>query len=267
MPAADAAALLRRNATDPGLRDRPAVKFDDRVWTHAEFVGEAHRWANLFHARKPKGRALHVGVLLDNTPDYLFALGEIHRVLMHDGELLLSLPYTTLTEHHMVNPFHCHNFNERSFDFFDPALLKGSAAEDSEIAFRKVLVRFSYIGYFGALPKPARAVPQSLPEVLLVSGPTFFDGRGHFSETFRKADFAAAGIDCDFVQENMSKSAGRGTVRVTASPYHIDGLPVHSRGPAAYRVGEHTRVVLGDLLGYPAARIAELARSGVIDAP
>ncbi|TMK54426.1 MAG: acyl-CoA synthetase [Actinobacteria bacterium] len=74
MPAADAAALLRRNATDPGLRDRPAVKFDDRVWTHAEFVGEAHRWANLFHARKPKGRALHVGVLLDNTPDYLFAL-------------------------------------------------------------------------------------------------------------------------------------------------------------------------------------------------
>ena len=60
---------------------------------------------------------------------------------------------------------------------------------------------------------------------------------------------------------------GRGTVRVTASPYHIDGLPVHPRGPAAYRVGEHTRVVLGDLLGYPAARIAELARSGVIDAP
>src|SRR5207249_1893021 len=60
---------------------------------------------------------------------------------------------------------------------------------------------------------------------------------------------------------------GRGTVRVTASPYHIDGLPVHPRGPAAYRVGEHTRVVLGDLLGYPAARIAELARSGVICAP
>jgi formyl-CoA transferase len=52
---------------------------------------------------------------------------------------------------------------------------------------------------------------------------------------------------------------GRGTVRVTASPYHIDGEPVHPRGPAAYRVGEHTRAVLGDLLGYPPARIAELA--------
>ncbi len=60
---------------------------------------------------------------------------------------------------------------------------------------------------------------------------------------------------------------GRGAVRVTASPYHIDGEPVHPRGPAAYRVGEHTRAVLGQLLGYPPARIAELAKSGVIDAP
>jgi crotonobetainyl-CoA:carnitine CoA-transferase CaiB-like acyl-CoA transferase len=59
----------------------------------------------------------------------------------------------------------------------------------------------------------------------------------------------------------------RGAVRVTASPYHIDGEPVHPRGPAAYRVGEHTRAVLGDLLGYSPERIAELARQGVIDAP
>ncbi|MBI2493970.1 MAG: CoA transferase, partial [Candidatus Rokubacteria bacterium] len=50
----------------------------------------------------------------------------------------------------------------------------------------------------------------------------------------------------------------RGAVRVTASPYHLDGRPVHPRGPAAYRVGEHTRAVLGDLLGYPPARIDEL---------
>jgi len=59
----------------------------------------------------------------------------------------------------------------------------------------------------------------------------------------------------------------RGAVRVTASPYHIDGEPVHPRGPAAYRVGEHTRAVLGDLLGYSPERIAELARQGIIDAP
>src|SRR5256885_11498692 len=75
MRAPNAAALLRRNAPDGSIRDRPAVKFGDRVWTHGEYVDEASRWAQLFLARAPAGRALHVGVLLDNTPDYLFALG------------------------------------------------------------------------------------------------------------------------------------------------------------------------------------------------
>jgi len=59
----------------------------------------------------------------------------------------------------------------------------------------------------------------------------------------------------------------RGAVRVTASPYHLDGDALHPRAPAAYRVGEHTRAVLGDLLGYSLGRIADLLRAGVIDAP
>jgi crotonobetainyl-CoA:carnitine CoA-transferase CaiB-like acyl-CoA transferase len=59
----------------------------------------------------------------------------------------------------------------------------------------------------------------------------------------------------------------RGRVRITASPFHIDGEPVHPRGPAAYRVGEHTRAVLGALLGYDAGRIDDLAAAGVIQAP
>ncbi len=59
----------------------------------------------------------------------------------------------------------------------------------------------------------------------------------------------------------------RGGVRVTASPYHVDGKPVHPRGPAAYRVGEHTRQVLARLLGYDEERIAELLAAGVIEAP
>jgi crotonobetainyl-CoA:carnitine CoA-transferase CaiB-like acyl-CoA transferase len=58
-----------------------------------------------------------------------------------------------------------------------------------------------------------------------------------------------------------------GPVRITASPYHVDGEPVHPRGPAAYRVGEHTRAVLGGLLGYDASRIDDLLGAGVIDAP
>lgn len=58
-----------------------------------------------------------------------------------------------------------------------------------------------------------------------------------------------------------------GSVRVTASPYHLDGHPVHPRGPAAYRVGEHTRAVLGSLLNYGEERIAGLLASGAIEAP
>src|SRR5205823_6722858 len=74
MPAANAAALLRRNAADPAIASRPAVRFEDRVWTHAEYVAESRRWANLFLSRRPSG-PFHVAVLLDNTPEYLFALG------------------------------------------------------------------------------------------------------------------------------------------------------------------------------------------------
>ncbi|MBV9043391.1 MAG: AMP-binding protein [Acidimicrobiia bacterium] len=74
LPAANAAALLRRNALDHTIADQPAVRFEDKVWTHGEYVANSRRWANLFLARKPDG-PFHVGVLLDNTPEYLFAFG------------------------------------------------------------------------------------------------------------------------------------------------------------------------------------------------
>ncbi len=75
MPAPDAAAMLRRNASEADRRDRPAVRFEERVWSHREYVAESSRWANLFLSRRVPDRPFHVGVLLDNTPDYLFALG------------------------------------------------------------------------------------------------------------------------------------------------------------------------------------------------
>jgi formyl-CoA transferase len=59
----------------------------------------------------------------------------------------------------------------------------------------------------------------------------------------------------------------RGDVRVTASPYHLDGKPVHPRGPAPHRVGQHTRDVLANLLGYDKERIAALLTSHVVEAP
>jgi CoA:oxalate CoA-transferase len=58
-----------------------------------------------------------------------------------------------------------------------------------------------------------------------------------------------------------------GQVRVTASPFHVDGEPVGPGGPAPYRPGEDTQAVLADLLGYGADRIAELARRGAVTGP
>ena len=59
---------------------------------------------------------------------------------------------------------------------------------------------------------------------------------------------------------------GRGKVRITAVPFHVDSRPVKPRGGAPYRVGEHTRAVLGDVLGYSKERVEELLRLGTIAA-
>jgi fatty-acyl-CoA synthase len=104
MPAPNAAALLRRNASDSGIRDRPAVKFGDRVWTHGEYVSEASRWGQLFLARAPAERPLHVGVLLDNTPDYLFALGGAALA----GAAVVGLNHTRRGEHLLRDMTHTH---------------------------------------------------------------------------------------------------------------------------------------------------------------
>ena len=38
LPAPNAAALLRRNGTDPDFAARPALRFGERIWTHAEML-------------------------------------------------------------------------------------------------------------------------------------------------------------------------------------------------------------------------------------
>lgn len=91
---------------------------------------------------------------LEHVQNYLFALGEIHRVLKHGGRLLLGVPYVTSTQSHLVNPYHRQNFNEHSFDFFDPAKNKGSAAEDNPILFQRVFQHYHYVGIFHLFPWP-----------------------------------------------------------------------------------------------------------------
>lgn len=50
-------------------------------------------------------------------------------------------------------------------------------------------------------------------EVILLRTPRYGDARGWFSETWSRARFAVAGIDCDFVQDNQSWSEAQGVVR------------------------------------------------------
>ena len=59
---------------------------------------------------------------------------------------------------------------------------------------------------------------------------------------------------------------GRGRVRVTALPFHVDRSPVAPGGPAPYRVGQHTRKVLSEF-GYDAERIQALQSQRVVEIP
>ena len=54
--------------------------------------------------------------------------------------------------------------------------------------------------------------PTSLPEVVLIKPRVFADARGFFFESWRQQEFAAAGLDATFVQDNHSHSV-RHTLR------------------------------------------------------
>ena len=62
--------LLLERAED----DRPALLYEDRRWTYRDLVDEGWRRAALFAELRDADRPPHVGVLLDNVPDYLFWL-------------------------------------------------------------------------------------------------------------------------------------------------------------------------------------------------
>jgi fatty-acyl-CoA synthase len=95
LPARSAAALLRRNGTDPEHSSRPAVRFGDEVWTHAELYAEACRLATLLESRLDPSRPPHVAVLLDNTPEYIVALCAAGLI----GACLVGLNHTRRDEH------------------------------------------------------------------------------------------------------------------------------------------------------------------------
>jgi dTDP-4-dehydrorhamnose 3,5-epimerase len=55
--------------------------------------------------------------------------------------------------------------------------------------------------------------PTALPGVFLLRPRRFPDARGYFVETYNQHAFKEAGIDVEFVQDNLSFSFRRGTIR------------------------------------------------------
>ena len=67
----------------------------------------------------------------------------------------------------------------------------------------------------------------AIPEVIEVVPPKFGDNRGFFSEVFKRSAFEAEGVSIDWVQDNQSFSADKGTVRglhYQAPPFAQDKL-------------------------------------------
>ncbi|RAX47821.1 acyl-CoA synthetase [Arthrobacter sp. AQ5-05] len=63
--------LLDRRAED----DRPGLLFEGRIWTWAEVVAECRVRAHLMLSLHEEGKPFHVGVMLENDPEYIFAIG------------------------------------------------------------------------------------------------------------------------------------------------------------------------------------------------
>jgi fatty-acyl-CoA synthase len=65
--------LLRRHGTDPGSAGRPFLRFEDSTWTFAQALEDAARYGHLFLARRDPARPFHVGLLLENLPEFVLA--------------------------------------------------------------------------------------------------------------------------------------------------------------------------------------------------
>ena len=64
------ASLLRDRADD----DKVGLRFEDAAWTWREVVRESARRAAMLGALRRSG-PFHIGVLLENVPEYLFLAG------------------------------------------------------------------------------------------------------------------------------------------------------------------------------------------------
>ena len=58
-----------------------------------------------------------------------------------------------------------------------------------------------------------KTIETKIPGVLIIETDVFSDYRGYFTETYNKPKYESIGITTEFVQDNMSYSAQKGTLR------------------------------------------------------
>lgn len=58
-----------------------------------------------------------------------------------------------------------------------------------------------------------KIIDTKIPGVMIIETDIFHDNRGYFTETYNKLKYEALGIMTEFVQDNMSFSAQKGTLR------------------------------------------------------
>src|SRR5688572_18687764 len=65
--------LLRRRTADPAHAARTYLRFEDERVSFAETGRRAARWANLLLAERRNDGPFHVGLLLENRPEFVYA--------------------------------------------------------------------------------------------------------------------------------------------------------------------------------------------------
>ena len=58
-----------------------------------------------------------------------------------------------------------------------------------------------------------KAIETKIPGLLIIETDVFGDYHGYFAETYNKPKYETLGITAEFVQDNMSFSAQKGTLR------------------------------------------------------
>src|SRR5262245_66032068 len=65
--------MLRGHAANPAAASRTFLRFEDARWTFGETMRAASAYAHLFLERRDPGQPFHVGLLLENRPEFVLA--------------------------------------------------------------------------------------------------------------------------------------------------------------------------------------------------